>query len=64
MLVLTRRLNEKIVLPSLNITIQIVDVQKGRVRIGIEAPANVAIVREELCAGRPTAAAVGVEAPK
>jgi carbon storage regulator len=66
MLVLTRRVNEKIVIPSLNITIQVVDVQRGRVRIGIQAPADVAIVREELCAGRPKATAepVGVGAAR
>ena len=48
MLVLSRRLNEKIVLPSLNLTIQIVALKPGVVRLGIEAPAEVKVFREEL----------------
>jgi carbon storage regulator len=48
MLVLSRRLNENIVLPDLNVTIKIVAIEGGRVRIGIEAPADVAIMRKEL----------------
>lgn len=49
MLVLSRRINEKIVLPGLKVTIQVVALEGGRVRLGIEAPATVAILREELC---------------
>jgi|GraSoiStandDraft_29_1057270.scaffolds.fasta_scaffold1826043_2 carbon storage regulator len=48
MLVLSRRLNEKIVLPDLNVVIEIVAIERGRVRIGIEAPADVAVMRKEL----------------
>ncbi len=48
MLVLSRRLNEKIVLPDLNITIKVVALERGRVRIGIEAPADVVVMRQEL----------------
>jgi len=48
MLVLSRRPQEKVVLPGLGITIRVVAIQNGRVRIGIEAPPAVAIVREEL----------------
>ncbi len=48
MLVLCRRLGEKIVLPGLNVTIQVLQVQRDRVRIGIEAPRDVIIMREEL----------------
>ena len=48
MLVLSRRLNEKIVLPDLNITVKVVSLERGRVRIGIEAPADVAVMRQEL----------------
>ena len=48
MLVLTRRLHEKIVLPDLNITIQVVAVKGDRVRIGIEAPPDIHVMREEL----------------
>jgi carbon storage regulator len=47
MLVLTRRLGEKIVIGE-NITITIVDIDRGKIRIGIEAPRDVTIFRQEL----------------
>jgi carbon storage regulator CsrA len=49
-LVLTRRLHEKIVLPSLGMTIQVVAIKGGTVRLGIEAPPDVRVLREELLA--------------
>jgi carbon storage regulator len=49
MLVLSRRVNEKIVIPDLDITIQVVSIRPGVVRLGIEAPRDVSILREELC---------------
>ncbi len=48
MLVLSRRLGEKIVLPGLDITVQVVSIQGGVVRIGIEAPRDVKVYREEV----------------
>ncbi len=48
MLVLSRRLNEKIVLPGLNVTIEVLAVKGNAVRLGITAPDGVRIVREEL----------------
>ncbi len=48
MLVLTRRPHEKIVLPGLQVTITVVAVKGGAVRIGIEAPPEVQVLREEL----------------
>ena len=48
MLVLTRRLDEKIVIPGLDVTIQVLDVRHGRVRLGISAPGSVRIVRQEV----------------
>ena len=48
MLVLSRRLLEKIVLPGLGITIQVVAMKAGVVRIGVEAPPDVPIFREEI----------------
>ncbi len=48
MLVLSRRVNEKIVIPSLNLTVQVVAIRPGVVRLGIEAPPEVAIWRAEL----------------
>ncbi len=48
MLVLSRRPNEKIVLPGLGVTVQVVSVRPGVVRLGIEAPSGVRVLREEL----------------
>jgi carbon storage regulator CsrA len=57
MLVLSRRLNEKIVLPGLGITVQVVALRGGTVRLGIEVPPDVAVLREELV-GKPEPRAV------
>jgi len=48
MLVLSRRLNEKVVFPALGVTVQVVSVKPGVVRLGIEAPSEVRVLREEL----------------
>jgi carbon storage regulator len=48
MLVLSRRLQEAIVLPGLGVTIKVVAIKHGAVRIGIEAPPDVPIFREEI----------------
>ena len=48
MLVLARRLHERILLPTLDTTIQVVGIQGNLVRLGIEAPPAVAIFREEV----------------
>lgn len=47
MLVLSRKLNEKIFIGD-NICITVVDIDRGKVRIGIEAPRDINIYREEL----------------
>lgn len=47
MLILTRRIGESIKIGD-DITIQITRIQGGRVRIGIEAPKDVKIMRNEL----------------
>jgi carbon storage regulator len=47
MLVLSRKENEKIKLGD-NITLTIVRVSGDKVRLGIEAPSDVVILREEL----------------
>lgn len=47
MLVLSRKLGEKIVIGD-NITITVVDIDRGKIRLGIEAPRDVPIYREEL----------------
>jgi carbon storage regulator len=48
MLVLSRKLGEQIVIPGCSITITVVEVKRGKVRLGIAAPPEVAVVREEL----------------
>jgi carbon storage regulator CsrA len=55
MLVLSRRPEEKILLPTVPATIKIIAAHNGVVRLGIEAPKYVPILREEL--GRPALAA-------
>ena len=51
MLVLSRKLNEKIVIDG-GIVITVVKVDRNQVRIGIEAPGHVQVFREEI-APRP-----------
>jgi carbon storage regulator len=57
MLVLTRRLNERIFFPSLNVSMEVVGIKSGAVRLGIDAPPEVAILREEVRASRSAAEA-------
>ena len=47
MLVLSRKLGESVLIGD-NIEIKIVSIDKGSVKIGIEAPKDVAILRQEL----------------
>jgi len=47
MLVLTRRLGEKIVIDE-NIVIEIVEIRSNQVRIGISAPKEISIHRDEV----------------
>jgi carbon storage regulator len=53
-LVLSRRPNEAIVLPGLNVTIRVAAVNGNAVRIGVEAPPDVGIFRAELLARAPS----------
>lgn len=48
MLVLSRKPNEKILLPALNVSVQVVSINKNSVRLGIEAPPQISVLREEL----------------
>ncbi len=48
MLVLSRRLGQKIVFPGTQTTVQIVSLKPGVVRLGIDAPEHVAVYRDEL----------------
>ena len=47
MLVLSRKTNEKIVIDG-NIIVTVVKIDRNQVRIGIEAPNNVRIFRDEI----------------
>ncbi|MDG3003812.1 carbon storage regulator CsrA [Paludisphaera mucosa] len=47
MLVLSRKINEKIVIDG-GIVVTVVKIEGGQVRLGIEAPSDVKVYREEL----------------
>ncbi len=49
MLVLTRKVGEKVVVPQCQLTVTILDATPGRVRLGISAPANLVVHRSEVC---------------
>lgn len=50
MLILTRKLNEAIIIGDEKnpITIRVISVTRGQVRLGIDAPKNVPVHREEI----------------
>jgi carbon storage regulator len=50
MLVLNRKLGETIVINE-RIEVTVVRIDRGTVRIGIKAPPEVSVLREELCVG-------------
>ncbi len=52
MLVLSRRLNQKILFPTINTSVQVVSVKPGVIRLGIEAPPEVLVLREEIAGDR------------
>jgi carbon storage regulator CsrA len=53
MLVLSRKREETIVIPDLNVTFRVLAVHAGKVKIGIEAPEDAVIMRGELLDARP-----------
>lgn len=48
MLVISRKVGEKIVIPGLNTEIEVVSIQGSKIRLGISAPADVNIQRQEI----------------
>jgi len=48
MLVVSRRPKEKIVFPNIQTEIEVLGMKNGQVRLGIEAPPEIVVVREEL----------------
>jgi carbon storage regulator len=51
MLVLSRKLNERIVIGG-NIVVTVVKIDRNQVRLGIDAPGDVAILRQEIAMQR------------
>lgn len=51
MLVLTRKLDEKVIVG--NVTITVVEIYNGKVRLGFEAPPETQIYRAELAPWKP-----------
>lgn len=48
MLVLSRKIGERIVLPDSGIVLTVLGVRGGQIRLGISAPPDVMVYREEL----------------
>lgn len=48
MLVLTRRKDQKVLFPNLGIAVEVIDISGRQVRLGIDAPQEVRVLRDEL----------------
>jgi carbon storage regulator len=48
MLVLSRKLGERIVVPDIDLTLTVVAIEGNQVRLGITAPLDIGVYREEL----------------
>ena len=48
MLVLTRKPGEEIAIPALSVTIRLIEIRGDKVRLGIEAPTEIAVHRKEV----------------
>jgi carbon storage regulator len=53
MLILTRKIDQAIVIKG-NIFVRVLGVERDRVKLGICAPEEILILREELCADEPS----------
>ena len=65
MLVLSRKLGEKIIIGE-NICITVIDIDRGKIRLGIEAPREIPVYRQELLTtpNAPAAPANPVSVPQ
>jgi carbon storage regulator len=63
MLILTRRVDESLVIGD-NVTVTILGVKGNQVRIGVDAPRDVAVHREELAQKQGSWRGVAVRGPK
>jgi carbon storage regulator CsrA len=63
MLVLTRRETEKILLPDVGVTVELMSVSGNRARLGISAPATIRILREEVAANQKAVQHVAARGP-
>ena len=63
MLVLSRKLGEKIFIGD-QICITVVDIDRGKIRLGIEAPRDVAIFRQEVLPAKAEEEAPAVPAKR
>jgi carbon storage regulator len=48
MLVLSRKVGERILVPDHEVVVTVISVEGNRVRLGVSAPAEVAVYREEV----------------
>ena len=48
MLVLSRKKDQKVLLPGLGVTIQVIRCNESSVRLGFDAPPEIRIIRDEL----------------
>ena len=58
MLVLSRRVDQKVSFPGLGITVQILGVKGNNVKVGVDAPLEIRVIRDELAEQEPTKGAI------
>jgi carbon storage regulator CsrA len=49
MLVLTRKIGQQVIIPGCQVTIDVLNVGKNRVSLGIVAPSTTPVYRSEVC---------------